>query len=89
MTVRIFVLGFVQGVGFRRFIRKNADKLGIKGWVRNTSDGRVEIVAQGTKEQIEQLKKIAEKGSIFSDVKGIVVDNVEESEEFETFELRF
>ncbi len=89
MTVRIFVLGFVQGVGFRRFIRRNAQKLGINGWVRNTSDGRVEIVAQGTKEQIEQLKEIAEKGSIFSDVKGIVVDNLEESEKFETFELRF
>ncbi len=89
MTVRIFVLGFVQGVGFRRFIRKNAQKLGIKGWVRNTSDGRVEIVAQGAKEQIEELKKIAEKGTIFSDVKGIVVDNLEESEVFEGFELRF
>jgi len=89
MTVRIFVLGFVQGVGFRRFIRKNAQKLGIKGWVRNTKDGRVEIVAQGTKEQIDDLKKIAEKGSIFSDVKGIVVDNLEESEIFLDFELRF
>lgn len=89
MTVRIFVMGFIQGVGFRRFIKKKAQKLGLKGWVRNTPDDRVEILAQGTKEQIEELKKIAKKGNIFSDVKGVVVDIDDRQEDIEGFELKF
>jgi acylphosphatase len=89
MTVKIFVLGFVQGVGFRRFIRKNAQKLGLTGWVRNTTDGRVEIMAQGSEEKIAQLKVVAEKGNIFSDVKSVVVDVLEDSENFTSFELKF
>lgn len=89
MTVKIFVMGFVQGVGFRRFIQKKAKNLGITGWVKNTPDLRVEILAQGTKEQIEGLKKISEKGNIFSDVKGIVVDIIETEDKYENFEIRF
>lgn len=89
MTAHIFVIGFVQGVGFRRFIQKKAKVLGVTGWIKNTPDQRVEILAQGTKQQIDELKKIAEKGNIFSDVKGVVVDFVDEKEKFETFAIIF
>ena len=45
--VHIFVSGLVQGVFFRYFTKKTADKLNLKGWVKNLDDGRVEILAEG------------------------------------------
>lgn len=51
--------GRVQGVFFRAFTRDVAESLGLKGWVRNLPDGRVEAVLEGSKELIDEaLKKI-------------------------------
>jgi len=84
MTAHIFILGFVQGVGLRRFVKRNAKSLNLTGWVKNLSDGRVEANISGEKENIEQLIKIVEKGSFFSEVKGVQAEWVKE-EEFEDF----
>ncbi|MCR4337522.1 MAG: acylphosphatase [Candidatus Omnitrophica bacterium] len=51
----IFYSGIVQGVGFRYTTQRLAEDLDLQGWVRNLSDGRVEVVTEGPKEQIEQL----------------------------------
>ncbi|MCL4363368.1 acylphosphatase [Candidatus Marsarchaeota archaeon] len=55
MKVMLVVHGFVQGVGYRYLVMKNAVSLGIKGSVRNMPDGSVLILAEGTEEQILQL----------------------------------
>lgn len=55
ITVHAIIRGKVQGIGFRVTARYCARQLGIKGTVRNLSDGSVEIYAQGTKPQIDQL----------------------------------
>ena len=89
MQALIYVLGFVQGVGFRRFIKKKAVNLGLKGYVKNLPDGRVEILAQGEKQKIEDLRRVAEKGNIFSDVKSTVIDWQEEIGDYEGFEIYF
>jgi len=86
MQARIFVSGFIQGVGYRQFVRWNARKLGLTGWVQNLTDGRVEVLAQGPKEKIETLVKICEKGPIIADVKSAAVTWEEEDEKFESFE---
>ncbi len=52
---RFVVRGRVQGVGFRWFVEREAHLLGIAGWVRNSSDGSVEVVAQGTRDQLAGL----------------------------------
>ena len=51
------VVGVVQGVGFRYTVHRIAASLGLRGWVRNFRDGRVEIMVEGTKEQIEKFTK--------------------------------
>ncbi len=89
MSAHIFVIGFVQGVGFRRFIKKKAQVLGLKGWIKNLPDGRVEILAQGKKEQIETLIEIAQKGTIFSSIKGVVVDWQKDEKTLNDFEILF
>jgi acylphosphatase len=86
MQARIYVLGFVQGVGFRGFVRSNARKLGLTGWVQNLTDDRVEVLAQGQKEKIEILIKICEKGPIIADVKSVTVAWEKEDEQFASFE---
>ena len=54
--------GEVQGVGFRYFLMREAQRLGLRGWVRNRDDGTVEFVAEGTRPDLERLKQAAEKG---------------------------
>ena len=54
-TRRYVVSGRVQGVGFRWFVEREAATLGITGWVRNRDDGRVEVMATGTREQLSAL----------------------------------
>ena len=54
-TRRYLVSGRVQGVGFRWFVEREAAMLGIGGWVRNREDGRVEVMATGTREQLSAL----------------------------------
>lgn len=56
------VYGDVQGVGFRYFVQRKAQQLGLSGWVRNNDDGTVELVAEGTRRQLEDLKRIVEEG---------------------------
>jgi len=87
MTAHIIVLGFVQGVGFRRFIKNKAQNLGLTGYVKNLPDGRVEVLAQGSKEKIEELVKVTEKGNWFSDIKDVVVDWEKEVVNFSEFSI--
>jgi acylphosphatase len=72
---RFVVRGRVQGVGFRWFVEREAHILGIAGWVRNNHDGSVEILAQGTRDQLIGLRSRLREGP-----RAARVDNVEESE---------
>jgi acylphosphatase len=50
-----FVSGQVQGVGYRWFVCRRAEEIGLAGWVRNEDDGRVQVYAVGTAEQLNRL----------------------------------
>jgi len=54
----VFFSGHVQGVFFRAFVKENAEKLGIKGWVRNLTNGDVEAVFEGEYDKIMELIEI-------------------------------
>jgi acylphosphatase len=62
------VHGDVQGVGFRYFAQRKALQLGLSGWVRNNDDGSVELVAEGGREALEELKRAVEQGPRMSRV---------------------
>lgn len=59
---RFFVSGNVQEVGFRYFAKRAAEWLGLTGYVRNLNDGRVELYAAGTLEQLAELRRELERG---------------------------
>jgi acylphosphatase len=84
----VIISGYVHGVGYRYFIRSNARKLGLTGWVRNTSNGKVEAFLQGTQEQIEEMLGLARQGPMLSEVKDIEVEWEEREEKLEIFEIR-
>ena len=80
MVVHYLVKGRVQGVGFRWFVHREAAELGLRGWVRNTDDGDVEIVAAGDPADLAELKSLVRKGSRGSRVDGMIEEELVESE---------
>ena len=74
-TRRFVVTGRVQGVGFRWFVEREANTLGVWGWVRNNYDGSVEVLATGTREQLRQLRMKLQQGP-----RAARVDDVDETE---------
>jgi acylphosphatase len=59
---RYFVLGVVQGVGFRYFAHRAAERLHLSGYAKNLPDGRVEVYAIGTAEDLVKLRSVLERG---------------------------
>lgn len=76
---RKFILkGRVQGVGFRFFTTKNANALGIKGSVKNLTNGNVEVFAKGEEDKIDKFKAKLIKGNSFSRVEDIEEYKIDE-----------
>lgn len=67
------ISGYVQGIGFRQFVKSNAKRLGICGWVRNTEKGGVEALLQGKQEAVQTLIALCEKGPMLAEVKDVAV----------------
>ena len=87
--IHIFVTGRVQGVFFRQSTRVIAIKNNVNGWVRNLDDGRVEIVAEGQKQNIENLVNWCKTGPANSRVDEFVLLDENYTDEFENFEVRY
>jgi len=80
------VKGRVQGVGFRWFAERAARELGVRGWVRNLSDGSVETVAEGDEPAVAAYLARLERGPDGSRVDGVIVQEASESG-FSRFEI--
>jgi len=85
--VHVFVSGRVQGVSFRDATRRQADQLGLSGWVRNTQDGQVEAVFEGDADTVRQMIDWCESGPSSADVEDVSVEN-EQPEGLSGFEVR-
>jgi acylphosphatase len=80
MVRHYLIKGRVQGVGFRWFVHREAAALGLNGWVRNTEDGHVEVVASGDDEGLAELEAALNRGSRGSRVDAVVQHDLAESE---------
>ena len=85
--VHIFVEGRVQGVFFRHYTQETATAYNVKGWVRNLSDGRAEMVCEGSGEDIEKMIEWCRQGPPGAYVKKIDTAWEEYRGEFEYFEI--
>jgi len=87
-TVKVVISGHVQGVGFRQFIKQNALKVGVRGWIRNSGSKEVVGVFQGEVSAIDDLIAACRKGPMLSKVKDVTVFELDSSvEKFEDFEV--
>jgi acylphosphatase len=80
MVLHFLIQGRVQGVGFRWFVHREASELELRGWVRNTEDGDVEVVATGSVEDLSELRASLKKGPRGSRVDRVLEHSLDESE---------
>jgi acylphosphatase len=85
--IRCLVTGRVQGVCFRLSTREQADLYGLTGWVRNLQDGRVEVIAFGDEQQLDNLKQWLKSGPAMARVLDVESETVA-FQEFEGFGIR-
>jgi acylphosphatase len=84
----MFISGSVQGVTFRSFIKQKAEELELKGYVRNLSDGKVEIGIEGKDENVNQLVELCKKGPPHADVRNVEVQEMSH-QGFKDFKISF
>lgn len=89
MRVHVIISGRVQGVWFRVETQKAARQYGVYGWVRNMTDGRVEAVFEGTREQVEAMLKWCQKGAPLSRVDQVEKTDEAFTGEFDSFEITY
>ena len=86
-TVHLVIKGKVQGVYYRASAREKANELGIKGWIKNTPAGDVEVMASGKKEQLEKFVEWCRRGPKYAEVKDMIVTKGE-IENFNDFNIK-
>ncbi len=74
VRAHVFVQGRVQGVSYRAYAQHEAGRLGLRGWVRNLRDGRVELVVEGQKEGVERMLQWCHRGSPLAQVTKVTVE---------------
>ena len=86
VRVHVFVSGIVQGVFFRQNTVRQAQRVGVSGWIRNLFDGRVEAVFEGDSKKVEKLVDYCRKGPVHAKVEKIKVSFEDYKGEFVGFE---
>ena len=89
VRVHLIISGFVQGVGFRYFVKQKADELALTGWVRNTPEGNVEVVLEGDQKKLEEVIAVCREGPPPASVKNVSVEESEATGEFRSFEIAY
>jgi len=84
-AINVIIHGNIQGVFFRAFVKEKADDLRLVGWVQNTSDGTVEILAQGREENLKKLIGYCKEGPRFAKIDRVEIKWEEASGEFDKF----
>ena len=88
-SVQSIVYGYVQGVFFRAFVDRRASQLGLKGYVRNLRGGSVEVLAEGERENLEELIAYLEVGPPAAKVKEVTTKWSDYTGKYTGFRIRY
>jgi len=72
-SARMYIKGNVQEVFFRAFVKENAERYNVKGFVRNLEDGRVEIFLEGDNENVDKMIELCQKGPKHAQVEDVEI----------------
>ncbi len=89
VRARVIVEGRVQGVFFRHHTQEMAFRLGLKGWVKNRRDGRVEAVLEGDQERVDQMIQWCHRGPSEARVTKVYVTGENYTGEFDDFSVTY
>ncbi len=89
IEAHVLISGRVQGVWFRASTKQKAEQLGIKGWVRNTSDGCVEAVFEGQEELVREIIEWCYHGPPMAKVSNVEVKTKESKDSFDRFYVKY
>ena len=89
MQIHILISGRVQGVGFRDFARRSAEKNGVRGYAKNLANSDVEVVAEGNRVALDEFLVMLKQGPPAGRVDRVQIDQFDRSEECTGFEIRF
>lgn len=87
--IRAIIKGTVQGVGYRHFVVMRAEGLRLTGYVRNTPNGDVEVVAEGDEDALDQFIAALKRGPMGAVVRDVIAVTLPSTGEFKDFEIRF
>jgi len=85
-SIRVYIKGNVQGIFFRGFIKENAEKYNVKGFVRNLEDGRIEAFFEGNNEDVDKMIELCKKGPKHSQVMNTEIKQ-ERFQDFKNFKV--
>lgn len=85
----VYLSGKVQGVGFRAFVRRNAQRLGLSGWVKNLQDGRVEAVIYGEEKKVKDLISRMKTGPSLARVEDYEISELDKPPAEKDFQIRY
>jgi len=75
-TIRIYISGSVQGIFFRKYLEEKANEFGVRGFVRNLDDGRVEVLAEGRDENVNSMLEVCKKGTQHTKITDIQIQEL-------------
>jgi acylphosphatase len=83
---RLYISGTVQGIFFRQFIKDNAERNNLRGFVRNLEDGRTEVFIEGDNENVDKMIEVCKKGPKHSQIKKVDIKE-EKIQDFKEFKI--
>jgi len=85
-SVRLYVDGTVQGIFFRMFVKENAERYNVKGFVRNLENGKVEVFLEGDVNDVNKMIELCEKGPKHSQIRNVEI-KPEKFQDFKVFKV--
>ncbi len=85
-SVRLYITGTVQGVFFRAFVKENAERQNVKGFIRNLEDGRIEIFLEGDANSVNKMMELCQKGPKHSQIRKVDI-KPERFQDFKVFKV--
>jgi acylphosphatase len=85
-TIRAYISGTVQGILFKKYLEEQGNKIGVRGFLRQTEDGRIEIVIEGKDEKVKEMLEVCRAGTKHAEVRDVQVNEIK-YQGFEGFKI--